>query len=110
MASQAASSHLVTKTQTWSSPSPSMAARMGRPAVPPGSPSSALRVSPATLYAQQLCEAPESLAASTCASAYEGVSSSLRRTRGVPHASLRHTRGVPHAGLWHHAECLLVAG
>ena len=57
--------NLVTSTQTRSSPSPSMAARIGRAAVPPGSPSSAPRASPATRYAQQLCEAPGSLAVAT---------------------------------------------
>ena len=36
------SAHLMTSTATPSSPSPSIAARMGRPAVPPGSPSSLL--------------------------------------------------------------------
>jgi hypothetical protein len=49
--------HLTTSTQTPSSPSPSIAPRMGLPAVPLGSPSSLLRAVPATLKAQQLCEA-----------------------------------------------------
>lgn len=42
-----------------------MAASMGRPAVPPGSPSSELRKSCAMRYAQQLWLAPASRAAAT---------------------------------------------
>lgn len=49
--------HLITNTATPSKPSLSIAPKIGLPAVPLGSPSSLLRVLPASLNAQQLCEA-----------------------------------------------------
>ncbi|MNP49279.1 hypothetical protein D3C76_1434550 [compost metagenome] len=61
----------ITSTTTWSQSCPSMAASMGRPAVPPGSPSSLKRYWLPSFQAQQLCEAPgsDSRAMKACASA-----------------------------------------
>jgi hypothetical protein len=59
----------VTSTTVASSPAPSMAFSMGRPAVPPGSPSSLHRKSAPTRYAQQLWRAPASAERFTNASA-----------------------------------------
>lgn len=63
--------HLITRTHTPSRPSPSIAARIGRPAVPPGSPSSLERYCCPTLYAQQLWLAAGSRAESRRARACE---------------------------------------
>src|SRR5688572_15661996 len=63
----------VTTAITWSKPWPSIAARIGRPAVPAGSPSSLERYSPPMRYAQQLWVASASATAARNASAASGM-------------------------------------
>src|SRR5471032_33097 len=63
----------ITSTTTWSQSCASIAARIGRPAVPPGSPSSLLRYWSPSFQAQQLCEAFKSLCCSMNAWASAGL-------------------------------------